>query len=99
MDQSKLEEELNRILLKIADLQEKIQNNLENLQKEEDISSQLQEFVQEVITDVDYWTDQCTKTTESPPVLLRRMQTHLKRLQRIQNLIEDVKGKGSTSPP
>ena len=94
MDQAELEEELNRILLKIAGIQEDIWDCLEVLEREGRLTTQLEELVRGVMRDVDYWTEQCTRTSESPPVLLRRMQIHLKRLQKVAKLTCEMRGRG-----
>jgi len=91
VDQARLEEELNRILLKIAEVQDEIWDRLDDLEREGNLSCQLEDLVRGVMRDLDYWTDQCTKTSESPPILLRRMQIQLKRLQKASDLIKTSK--------
>ena len=90
-DQARLEDELNRVLLDIAKVQDGIWDELDILERIGRLSPQLEELVQSVMKDVDYWTGQCTCASESPPILLRRMQIHFKRLQRIASFIEDAK--------
>lgn len=89
VDQARLEERLNQILLNMAKLQKIIQDNLDDLKGKGELSSEFEALAQSVMKDVDYWTDQCTKPSQSPPVLLRRMETHQERLLRIQTLIEE----------
>jgi len=91
VDQARIEEELNRVLLDIVKVQDEIWDKLDQLERIDRLSPQLEELVRSVMKDVDYWTCQCTCTSESPPILLRRMQIHFKRLQRIASLIEDIK--------
>lgn len=95
VDQAKLEEELNRVLLDIVKVQDEIWDELDQLERIGRLSPLLEELVRSVMKDVDYWTCQCTCASESPPILLRRMQIHFKRLQRIASLIEDAKNNGS----
>ena len=87
MDRVEVEEELNRILLKIAETQDAILNILEN----DPSSAQIEELALGVIRDADYWIEQCTKTTEAPSILLRRMQIQLDRLKKIEKQIEETR--------
>ena len=84
MDRVEVEEELNRILLKIAETQDAI---LDGLEKDSSFA-QIEELALRVIGDADYWIEQCTRTTEAPSILLRRMQIQLDRLKKIEKQIE-----------
>ncbi|HII06873.1 MAG TPA: hypothetical protein HA349_06045 [Methanotrichaceae archaeon] len=90
MDQARREAELNLVLLNIAQIQEAISDGVERLREEEKLTMEFEKMVQNVMRDVNGWTDQCTAPTESPPVLLRRMQVQMERLLRIERLIEDL---------
>jgi uncharacterized protein Yka (UPF0111/DUF47 family) len=89
-DPAEVEEELSRILLIIAEIQDKIWDDVESLQERGLLAIELEEFVREVMSDISYWMDQCTRAIESPPVLLRRMEIHLARIQKLQELVETV---------
>ncbi len=86
-EQKEIEERLNVILLKMTDLQERIWDGLELLDKRELLRPELDEHIRQVMSDVSYWIDQCTIASESPPVLLRRMEIHLSRLTRIEEML------------
>ena len=87
MDRVEVEEELNRILLKIAETQDAI---LDILEKDHS-SAQIEELALRVIKDADYWIEQCTRTAEAPSILLRRMQIQLDRLKNIEKQIEETR--------
>ena len=87
MDRVEVEEELNRILLKIAETQDAIRDGLEKASS----SAQIEELALRVIKDADYWIGQCTRTTEAPSILLRRMQIQLDRLKKIEKQIEGTR--------
>lgn len=87
MDRVEVEEELNRILLKIAETQDVILAGLEK----DSSSAQMEDLALRVIKDADYWIEQCTKTTEAPSILLRRMQIQLDRLKKIEKQIEETR--------
>jgi len=86
LDQIEVEEELNHILLKIADTQDAIRDGLEK----DYSSAQIEELALRVIEEVDYWIEQCTRATEAPSILLRRMQIQLDRLRMIEKQIEET---------
>lgn len=90
MDQARREAELNLVLLNISQIQEAISDGVERLREEGKLTMEFEKMVQNVMRDVDGWTDQCTAPTEAPPVLLRRMQVQMERLLRIEKLIEDL---------
>ncbi len=90
MDQARIEAELNLVLLNIVQIQEAISDGVEQLRVEGKLTMEFEKMVQNVVRDVDGWTDQCTATAETPPVLLRRMQVQMERLSRIERLIEDL---------
>jgi len=87
LDRVEVEEELNRILLKIAETQDAILDCLEK----DSSSAQIEELALRVIKDADYWIEQCTRTTEAPSILLRRMQIQLDRLKKIEKQIEGTR--------
>ncbi len=87
MDRVEVEEELNHILLKIAETQDAI---LDDLEKDHP-SAQIEELALGVIKEADYWIEQCTRTTEAPSILLRRMQIQLARLKKIEEQIEGTR--------
>jgi len=87
LDRVEVEEELNRILLKIAETQDVILAGLEK----DSSSAQMEDLALRVIKDADYWIEQCTKTTEAPSILLRRMQIQLDRLKKIEKQIEETR--------
>ncbi len=91
MDQTRIEAELNLLLLNIAQIQEAIKGGVEQLREGGKLTTEFEKMVQNVMRDVDGWTDQCTAPTQAPPVLLRRMQVQMERLQRIERLIEDMR--------
>jgi tRNA A58 N-methylase Trm61 len=90
LDQARIEAELNLVLLNIAEIQEAISDGVERLREEGKLTMEFEKMVQNVMREVDGWTDQCTATAETPPVLLRRMQVQMERLRRIERLIEDL---------
>jgi len=90
LDQARIEAELNLVLLNIATIQEAISDGVERMRVEGKLTMEFEKMVQNVVRDVDGWTDQCTATSETPPVLLRRMQVQMERLSRIERLIEDL---------
>jgi hypothetical protein len=87
-DQEKIEKRLNILLLKMAELQEMIWEGIELLEARGLLRPDLEKHVLWIMSDVSYWMDQCTIASESPPVLLRRMEVHLSRLDRTHELIE-----------
>lgn len=76
----------------MADLQEKIWDDLEVLNERRMLKPEIDEHIRGVMSDVSYWIDQCTATAESPPILLRRMDAHMARLIKIEELIEGIIG-------
>lgn len=90
MDRARIEAELNLVLLNIVEIQKAIEAGLERLREEGKLTVELEAMVQNVVRDVDGWTDQCTATSEATPVLLRRMQVQMERLSRIEKIIEDL---------
>ena len=91
MDQARIEAELNLLLLNIAQTQEAISDGVERLREEGKLSMEFEKMVQNVVRDVDSWTDQCTATSEATPVLLRRVQVQMERLSRIERIIEELR--------
>jgi hypothetical protein len=83
-----LEDKLDVLLLQIDAVQDVIWDDLENLRVKGKLSIELEEFARTVMTEVSAWMDQCTTTTESQPILFRRMEVQLERLSRVQELIE-----------
>jgi hypothetical protein len=94
-DQERVEERLNILLLEMAELQELIWEGIELLDERGRLRLELEEHVRRIMSDVSYWMDQCTLASESPPVLLRRMEVHLSRLNRTKELIEGALQQGS----
>lgn len=90
MDQARIEAELNLLLLNIVEIQKAVEDGLERLREEGKLTTELETMVQNVVRDVDGWTDQCTATSEATPVLLRRIQVQMERLRRIERIIEDL---------
>ena len=90
MDQARIEAELNLVLLNIVEIREAIGDGLKRLREEGKLTMEFEKMVQNVVRDVDGWTDQCTATSEATPVLLRRMQVQMERLSRIERLIEGM---------
>jgi len=90
LDQARIEAELNLLLLNIVEIQKAVEDGLERLREEGKLTMELETMVQNVVKDVDGWTDQCTATSEATPVLLRRMQVQMERLSRIERIIEDL---------
>ncbi|KUK43743.1 MAG: Uncharacterized protein XD72_1882 [Methanothrix harundinacea] len=91
LDQARIEAELNLMLLNIVEIKEAIRDGVEGLREEGKLTMEFEKMVQNVIRDVDGWTDQCTATAEAPPVLLRRMQVQVERLNRIERIIEEMR--------
>ncbi len=89
MDQARIETELNLVLLSIVEIREAIEDVVERLQDKGKLTMEFEKMIQNVVRDVDGWTDQCTATSEATPILLRRMQVQMERLSRIERLIED----------
>lgn len=90
MDRARIEAELNLMLLNIVEIQKAIEVGLERLREGGKLTVELEAMVQNVVRDVDGWTDQCTATSEATPVLLRRMQVQMERLRRIERIIGDL---------
>jgi len=90
VDRARIETELNLVLLKIAEIKDGVRDGLERLHKEGKLTQEFEDMVGSVMREVDAWTDQCTAAAEAPPVLLRRMQVQLERLERIERLIEEL---------
>jgi hypothetical protein len=88
--QEELEEKLNRLLLDVAALQNGIWDGLEALQGQGRLSPEAEEHVCRVMKEISLWVDQCTLPSESPPVLLRRMEVQLARLVKIEALIQGI---------
>ena len=68
--QAVVEEELDRTLLRITELQNKVWDSVESLHEREMGSQKLEDYVSGVMKDINYWMDQCTLASESPPLLL-----------------------------
>lgn len=90
MRQEKIEESLNLILIQIAELQERIWEGMAALEADGRLTPELERFAAEVMRDVSFWMDQCTTASESPPILLRRMEVHQARLAKIEELIRQM---------
>jgi hypothetical protein len=90
LDQARIEAELNLVLLNIVEIQKAVEDGLKRLREEGKLTMEFEKMVQNVVRDVDGWTDQCTATTEATPVLLRRMQVQMERLSRIERIIEEL---------
>jgi hypothetical protein len=88
--QEGLEERLSCLLLKAAEHQDRIWDGLEALQVQGRLSPEAEEHVRQVMRDVSFWIDQCTVASESPPVLLRRMEIQLTRLVKVEALIRNL---------
>jgi hypothetical protein len=80
-------EELNLLLLQVVDLQERVLLAMETLKRKGLGQPQMEEHVQQVLSEVSVWVDECTKPAEDQAILLRRMQVHKERLQRLEELI------------
>jgi hypothetical protein len=80
-------ERLNLLLLQIVDLQERISQSMEVLENEGQIPPQLENHVRQVLSDISLWVDECTKVAEDRPILLRRIEVHVERLRRLEELI------------
>lgn len=90
MDQARIEAELNLVLLNIAEIEDAVRDGLERLCEEGKLTAEFEEMVGSIMREVDGWTGQCTAAAEAPPVLLRRMQVQMERLERIERLIEEL---------
>ncbi len=88
--QEELEEKLSRLLLEIADLQDRIWDSLEDIRAQGRLSLEAEEHIRRVMSEVSLWVDQCAVASESPPVLLRRMEVQLARLVKIEALIRKL---------
>ena len=88
--QEELEEKLNRLLLEVADLQDRIWDSLEDLRVHGRLSPEAEEHIRQVMSEVSLWVDQCIVASESPPVLLRRMEVQLALLVKIEALIRKL---------
>ncbi|HWQ19938.1 MAG TPA: hypothetical protein VN455_09195 [Methanotrichaceae archaeon] len=88
-----IEERLNKVLIEIAGLQDRIWDEMEEQSKQSRLTPELEEFARKVMDDVSCWIDQCTAASESPPVLLRRMEVQLSRLKKVLELIGKGDGK------
>jgi hypothetical protein len=91
MNDPGIEDKLNVILIQIAAIQDRIWDCLEALRKDNRLSPELEDFARKVMKESSYWIDQCTTTSESPPILLRRTEIQLERLARVLDLIEKEK--------
>ncbi|MCX8207179.1 MAG: hypothetical protein N3G75_05025 [Methanothrix sp.] len=85
-----VERQLNLILLEIASLEERIWDCIERLREKDSLSPHLEEYVRRIMSDLSYWTALCTTTSESPHVLLRRMEVHLTRARRLSEQLEQL---------
>lgn len=85
-----IERQLNLILLEIASLEERIWDGIERLREKDRLSPQLEEYVRSIMSELSYWTALCTTASESPHVLLRRMEVHLTRARRLSEKIEQL---------
>lgn len=85
-----VERQLNLILLEIACLEERIWECMERLREKDRLSPQLEEYVRGIMSELSYWTALCTTTSESPHVLLRRMEVHLTRARRLSEHLEEL---------
>lgn len=85
-----VERQLNLILLEIASLEERIWACIERLHEKNGFSPYLEEYVRSIMSDLSYWTALCTTTSESPHVLLRRMEVHLTRVRRLSKHLEQL---------
>jgi hypothetical protein len=90
MRQKEIEESLNLILIQIAELQERIWDEIQALEEGGRLTPELERFAAEVMRDVSFWMDQCITASESPPILLRRMEVHKARLAKIEELIRHM---------
>jgi hypothetical protein len=90
LEQARVETELNLVLLSIVEIREAIEDGVKRLREKGKLTMEFEKMVQNVVRDVDSWTDQCTATSEATPILLRRMQVQMERLSRIERLIEDL---------
>ncbi len=85
------EDKLNVVLIQIAAIQDRIWDCLETLREKNRLSPEVEEFARKVMEESSYWVDQCTTTSESPPILLRRTEIQFERLIRVLELIEKEK--------
>jgi len=88
-----VEEGLNKVLIEMAALQDMIWDEMEEQSRQDRLTPEMEEFARKVMDDVSYWMDQCTAASQSPPVLLRRMEVQLSRLKKILDLIGKGDGK------
>jgi hypothetical protein len=79
------------VLIQIAAIQDRIWDCLETLREKNRLSPEVEEFARKVMEESSYWVDQCTTTSESPPILLRRTEIQFERLIRVLELIEKEK--------
>jgi hypothetical protein len=91
-----VEEKLNKVLIQMADLQDRIWDLTDELRSQGKLAMQTEDYSRKVMDDVSYWIDQCTTESQSPPVLLRRMEVHLSRLKSVEELLrrENEKAQG-----
>jgi hypothetical protein len=87
VSQREVEKRLDLVLLEISQLQEAIWEHLESLERDGLLLPQMEEHAGEVMMEVSCWVDQCTLAAQAPPVLLRRMEVHLSRLERLKELL------------
>ncbi|MDI9616657.1 MAG: hypothetical protein QFX31_04745 [Methanothrix sp.] len=90
-----VERQLNLILLEIASLEDKIWESIERLREKDRLSPHLEEYVRGIMSELSYWSALCTTTSESPHVLLRRMEVHLTRARRLSEQLEQLSAASS----
>lgn len=83
-----VERQLNLILIDIAELEEHVWDCLERLRENERLSPQLEDHVRCVMNEVSYWSALCSTTSESPHILMRRMEVQLSRMKRLSELLD-----------
>ncbi len=85
-----IEEKLNLLLLNAANLQDNIWERLQSMDEQGRLKPDLEEHVKRVMREVSSWMDECTAASESPPILLRRMEIQLIRLEKVDELIKKI---------
>lgn len=88
MHQSEIEKKLNLMLLRSVGIEDRIWILLEATEEQGCSKPELAEYARGVITEVSRWIDQCTMDFPSPPILLRRMEIQLARLEKVEELLE-----------
>ncbi len=87
MAQEDPDEKINLLLVKIAGIQDWLWDALQSLEEGGNLAPDMERYARGVMSDVSYWVDQCTTASEDPPVLVRRMEVQLQRLQRLKDLL------------